>query len=612
MQLLIHYQLLVAQYGRGIKGSHVQVSLEELAQTLNCTLRNVRFIIKKMEQAGWIHWIPGRGRGNVSQLEFVESADELVMSEMQEQVHQGNLKAVMELVQLPGIGEEVKVYFSKWFSEYFGYKELVENEKKLDVLRFPITKGIVTLDPFEAMIVLDFHLVNQIFDTLVRFDKDRLSITPHLSYHWEAAEDFTNWTFYLRKGVRFHHGKELTARDVAYTLLRFRANALTAPAGNFASHIREIRTQGPYVVQFILRSPNHMLPNYLSTIPIVPEDLYRTNSDSLSANPIGTGPYQVKHFDEYSCQLEVFENYFLGRAHMDRIDIWKMPKEVITEEIMQGSMDMMVNPLNLRLLRDPNWRTESRMHVYCKFLSFNLNKPGPQGDVKFRQAMHHLIDRSGLAKTIENDGYYVPANTFVPKGKLSEIDEAYNLEKAKELLRQGEYSGEPLRLFTFGAKNMVEWIEQQCRRVGISIEIVHLPKAGPFRIEDILNADCLLYGVAVNEPVDLELMDLFLNPSVPIYAFLNQDMQSELDQEQIEILKEPLYEDRLRRILNVEKTIKESYQLLFLLYGSSQAVFHHAMRGVSINALGLVDFRNVWFQPSLDEGEIYDPELDNH
>lgn len=604
MQMLIHYQQLAAQYRPGIKGGHVQVSLEELAQTLNCTLRNVRFIIKKMEQAGWIHWIPGRGRGNVSQLKFLESADELIKSEMQEQVHQGNLKAVMELVHLPGIGEEVKTYFSKWFSEYFGYKELMENDKKLDVLRFPVTTEITTLDPFKAMFVLDFHLVNQIFDTLVRFDKDRQSITPHLSYHWEAAEDYTNWTFYLRKGVRFHHGKELTSRDVAYTISRFKANTSTTPAGNFAGHIREIRTQGPYVVQFLLHSPNHMLPSYLSTTPIVAEDVYRADSGKASVNPIGTGPYQVKKFDEYSCQLEVFEGYFLGRAHLDRVDIWRLPKQVTTPDDMSSSMDMMVNHLNPGMVHDPNWQMESRLYVYCNFLSFNLNKPGPQANIQFRQALHHLIDRSGLARAI-NSKSFVPADSFMPAGKLPEKDDAYDLEKVKELLRQGKYGGEPFKLFTLGSKDMAQWIEQQCRRVGIAIEIVNLPKNDPFTIEDLLGADCILYGVAINEPADLELTDMFLNPHVPIYGFLNQDMRSELDREMVEILGEPLYEKRIQHIMKIEKRIKESYQLLFLLYGSRQAVYHPAMRGVSINALGWVDFRNVWFQPSLAEGEVY-------
>ncbi|REJ09892.1 SgrR family transcriptional regulator [Halobacillus trueperi] len=48
----------------------VDVTMQQLADDLFYTLRNLRIIIKKMEEAGWLTWIPGRGRGNRSSIIF--------------------------------------------------------------------------------------------------------------------------------------------------------------------------------------------------------------------------------------------------------------------------------------------------------------------------------------------------------------------------------------------------------------------------------------------------------------------------------------------------------------------------------------------------------------
>ena len=43
---------------------------------------------------------------------------------------------------------------------------------------------------------------------------DELGIVGDVAESWEVSEDELTWTFHLRKGVKFHSGKELTAEDV--------------------------------------------------------------------------------------------------------------------------------------------------------------------------------------------------------------------------------------------------------------------------------------------------------------------------------------------------------------------------------------------------------------
>ncbi|MFC0211586.1 ABC transporter substrate-binding protein [Paenibacillus chartarius] len=74
-----------------------------------------------------------------------------------------------------------------------------------------------SLDPAQLYYSRDLHFIKQVFDTLVRFDPVYQSLEPHLAYAWECDESACSWTFYLRKGVHFHHGRELTAGDAAWT-----------------------------------------------------------------------------------------------------------------------------------------------------------------------------------------------------------------------------------------------------------------------------------------------------------------------------------------------------------------------------------------------------------
>ena len=86
------------------------------------------------------------------------------------------------------------------------YRKALENEP-------------VTLDP---ALVTDTHatsIVQQLFDGLVQFDAD-LNVIPSIARAWSASHDGLVWIFHLRQGVKFHHGREVTADDFVYSFTR--------------------------------------------------------------------------------------------------------------------------------------------------------------------------------------------------------------------------------------------------------------------------------------------------------------------------------------------------------------------------------------------------------
>ncbi len=76
-----------------------------------------------------------------------------------------------------------------------------------------------TLDPARIRDIYSLAVAHQIFDGLVQFDQT-LSVMPALANFWKASRDGLTWTFTLRKGVKFHHGREVTADDVVYSFTR--------------------------------------------------------------------------------------------------------------------------------------------------------------------------------------------------------------------------------------------------------------------------------------------------------------------------------------------------------------------------------------------------------
>ena len=76
-----------------------------------------------------------------------------------------------------------------------------------------------TLDPAFVKDVYSRSVATQIFDGLVQFDA-LLNPIPAIAEFWEASRDGRTWTFTLRRGVKFHNGREVTAEDFVYSFTR--------------------------------------------------------------------------------------------------------------------------------------------------------------------------------------------------------------------------------------------------------------------------------------------------------------------------------------------------------------------------------------------------------
>ena len=335
---------------------------------------------------------------------------------------------------------------------------------------------------------------------LFDFDYD-LNPTPLLATSWSASDDGLRYTFALRKGVKWHDGKDFTAEDVKFTIFRLKE---AHPRGRITfQNVTDVETPDPLTAVIVLSKPAPYLISALSSSesPIVPKHVYETFKPAEQptlAQTIGTGPFILKEW--------------VPGSHLifDRNpDYWDAPKPYLDRVVLRvildpaaraaaletGEIDIGANPVPLsdieRLKANANLVVDTTTYAYSgpqQQLFFNYeNEILTKKDV--RLAIAHAIDLQKLVD-IALFGYAQvspsPISTALPKWydpsiKAREPD----LKLANKLLDDAGYprgadgTRFKLRLAynSFLQPSYADFIKQSLAAVGIDAEILKLDLA---------------------------------------------------------------------------------------------------------------------------------------
>src|SRR4029079_4736339 len=210
-----------------------------------------------------------------------------------------------------------------------------ERAREAGVYRRPLGGDPATLDPPRITDIYGRSVAEQIFDGLVTFDQT-LPIVTALAPHWRAPRDGLTWTFTLRKGVKFHHGREVTADDVVFSFTRIldprlkssAADAFTPIKG--AREFREGRAKtvtgllalDTGTVQITLTDASTPFVSVLALghAKIVPREIVEERGDGFGQQPIGTGPFRLTQWERgRSIVLTANPGYFDGAPRLRRL-----------------------------------------------------------------------------------------------------------------------------------------------------------------------------------------------------------------------------------------------------------------------------------------------------
>ncbi|WP_145576922.1 SgrR family transcriptional regulator [Yersinia mollaretii] len=308
---------LEQQYLRLLNAVGVQsvaITLQELADKLNCTKRHMRTLLVQMQQAGWLTWQAEAGRGRRSHLQLLRNTHQLLIEKAEQLLDSGGFNEAIVL-----LGED-KQLITPLLRSKLGYR--IRDDYQ--ALRIPYYRTMPNLYPGTPLRRSELHLVRQLFNGLTRINEESGDAATDLAHQWRMLDPL-HWRFYLRPGVQFHDGRELSSRDVVSSLTRCARLPLF-------SHIQQIKAHGPLSVVIELTQPDPHLPLLLAhhSALILPQD--HAEQPNFASHPIGTGPYRVAENDDWHLLMKSFDHYFGFRGLLDEIEVLIFPDLARTQD----------------------------------------------------------------------------------------------------------------------------------------------------------------------------------------------------------------------------------------------------------------------------------------
>lgn len=305
------------------------------------------------------------------------------------------------------------------------------------------------IDPSTAQ--KNIHL--QTHDTLYYYDK-QLNLVPRLAESVEIP-DPTTFIFKIKKGIKFHNGTELTAKDVKFSFEQCYLYPETMVKVNnckWGEYLDEVNILDDYTVELKLAGADGVFMNRVTELFIVSEDAVRTmGADEHNNNPIGTGPFKfVEWIKDQRVVLEANEDYWDGPPSIGKLIIRPIPEaSTAMAALRAGEIDVMVNvpPDAIESLQlDPNIKVHLNDADRLIFIYLNAFQP-PFDNLLVRKAVNHAVDWDAIINfVLDGQGYRTPCPITpydFPYEAVKDIceEKAYNYdpEKAKALLAEAGY-----------------------------------------------------------------------------------------------------------------------------------------------------------------------------
>jgi peptide/nickel transport system substrate-binding protein len=310
---------------------------------------------------------------------------------------------------------------------------------------------------------------------------DGVILAPMLAESWEPNADGSEWTFKLRKGVKWHSGGDFTAKDVLATLDRLSVGNLkayiTAGAGtavdDLTVKIKLNIADGQFPYQMSVYNPQSL---------ITPVD-YATGT-TLDKKPDGTGPFKLTKYDVASgATFEANKDWWNGAPYLEKVE-FIFSDDIATQisGLQGGAADAIVGFSVVggdALFADTNLTVESIKGAAHRQLWMNTrDDTSVFKDVRVRQAIALGIDRQPLIDNIlqgrgqiGNDHPIAPVYPFFDS---AQAQRTRDVEKAKSLLADAGKSDLKVTMYVpklLEIPQLAELMQTQLKDIGVTVDL---------------------------------------------------------------------------------------------------------------------------------------------
>jgi peptide/nickel transport system substrate-binding protein/oligopeptide transport system substrate-binding protein len=496
-----------------------------------------------------------------------------------------------------------------------------------------------TLDPAFVTDIYGRTVINQIFDGLVQFDV-HLNVIPAIAEFWEASQDGRTWTFALRRGVTFHHGREVTAQDFVYSFTRLLQVKSPGPVGALFEYlegakdftqgktpsIRGLKAVDRYTLQMAFDEPFASILGVLglTNTAVVPQEEVERLGERFRRAPVGTGPFKFVGWEpNQEIVLEANDHYYEGRPFLNAV-VFKIvvgaKLEETFAEFLKGNLELAIIPGGKtdEVRTDPQYRRYQRFRkptLSFLYIGFNTQRK-PFDDRRVRQAFNYAVNKEAIVQEITKRSALTATGALPPGTPGYDPDLRgyyYHPEKAKRLLAEAGYpDGVGFPVVQIWSVHQAETTKAELAAyqkhladLGVKAEIHYAPDWPAYKAmmeQGKLPMFRLVRLADIPDP-DNFLAPMLHSSSPTNYTFYRNPLVDRLlerarrevdDAERIE-----LYREVERLVMDDAPWIAQNYHVFDYLY-------QPYVQGVEISLLGLraVPLKKIWFKKTLPEGSM--------
>lgn len=517
-----------------------------------------------------------------------------------------------------------------------------KNKDSRTVFKYNEMAGIPSLDPAAARSFENIWVVNQLYNGLVQMN-DSLYVEPSIAKSWTISNDGLTYTFHLNNTVFFHDnehfvngkGRKVLASDFVFSFNRL-SDATVSSATSLLSNVNMNNNNGFEAANdstFIIHLSKPFTPflriltmKYFSVIPKEAVDNYGAD---FRRNPVGTGPFKLKIWEEGSKLILVKnENYFefennTRLPHLDAVSIsFIKDKETSFLDFLQGNVDMVsgIDAINvdevltlegtLKQEYKSKFKMQTQPYLKTDYLGFLIDenleivKNSPLKAKALRQAINYGFDRKKMVKYLRRNLGIAATAGFIPSG-LPSFDTSlvkgydYNPDKVRELLIMAGYpDGKGLPEISLATSEqyleLAEYIQSQLSDFGIKIKI-DVQKASVLS-EAIANAKVNFFRKSwiADYPDEENFLSLFYSKNWspkgfnythynnPEFDLLYEKSQSELN----DSIRNNYYRKMDQLLIN-------NVPIVPLYYDQVVRLVHNNISGLTSNSMNMLSLKKV-------------------
>lgn len=500
------------------------------------------------------------------------------------------------------------------------------------VFKYNEHKNIGSLDPAFAKDNADIWAINQLFNGLVQMDEN-LNVQPCIAKHWTISEDALTYSFSLRNDVKFHKhflfGKDstrtVTASDFEYSFNRLLDKKIASPGSWTLNKVDTFYAVNDTLFQIKLKQA---FPAFLGLLTmkycsVVPKEIVEYYQSDFRANPIGTGPFKFKRWEEnlklvFRKNYNYFEKDHNGKPlpYLEAIAITFLPdKQSEFLQFAQGNIDF-VSGLDASykdeiLTASGSLRTSYQSDVNMirgpylntEYLAYFMETEVPELQSNLlRKAINYGFDRQKMMTYLRN-GIGIPAHGgFIPKGLPgynNSIGFSFQPEKAKQLVEQfktetGITNPEITITTTSNYLSFCEYIQRELQKIGMTVNVDVIPAATLKDAKANGKLDLFRASWVADYPDAENYLSLYYSknfaPNGPNYTHFKSDLFDQWYEDAFTIT-----DTKQRELLytKMDSLVMAKTPIVPLFYDEVVRFTRKEVSGLGINPINLLDLKRV-------------------